>query len=597
MAAYTSTGSGNWNDAATWGGGGYPSSAADTATISTKHTITVPAGTTSTCGAVTLTAGTNYTAGNFTSLTINGTFNMGGLVTLNTFSEIRMGPGSILDLNGNNVTAGTAAAARYVFAGTSASRITVRSTGSAGIFTRTSSSNTADWSYVDVSGLGDSIIARGDANNLNQSYRYCTFTNCGDLQLEMTNVAAGAGMLISHCDFINPSNADPITNNKAQPRFSIQGTYGANPRRIEYCTWKTNGTKPNYMFGRCDANLTLVGNIFNEVQISQNSTSADWSFINNFFYMSLLAPGSGQFFANSLRPGKLFHGNYLLNRYGDHPFGNMSATAPNIDLYSNVLETDYTSNLSPGNGRGANWLLYSTITATINIKHNLMLGSGNLICFTNNSTPTMDISANTFYADNAGDTAGGVAYGLAMLTEQLATGLLGTVSIYNNAVLDPDTSNSRDYLVDLLNAAADQVDLLDYNAGYGYTAGTFTPPVQYGTNVNVTAGKGVNDFSADPQLVDRTRNLLAWDVSLGGAGTFANVVAEFLKLNGSGYNSAYNVRDLVKYVFEGFKYQSSSYRLTGRNSQSVGAANYYSSSRDVSSVTGFNTYFSGTYAI
>ena len=40
MAAYTSTQSGDWNNVATWGGGGYPSIAGDTATIASGHTVT-----------------------------------------------------------------------------------------------------------------------------------------------------------------------------------------------------------------------------------------------------------------------------------------------------------------------------------------------------------------------------------------------------------------------------------------------------------------------------------------------------------------------------------------------------------------------------
>jgi len=51
MAAFTSTGSGNWNNAATWGGGGYPgdgvSGVNDTWTIANTHVVTMPWGVTS----------------------------------------------------------------------------------------------------------------------------------------------------------------------------------------------------------------------------------------------------------------------------------------------------------------------------------------------------------------------------------------------------------------------------------------------------------------------------------------------------------------------------------------------------------------------
>ncbi|NOZ20409.1 MAG: hypothetical protein GXP25_04890 [Planctomycetes bacterium] len=43
MAAYTSTQTGNFNDAATWGGGGWPNGAGDTYTVSAGHKVTVTA--------------------------------------------------------------------------------------------------------------------------------------------------------------------------------------------------------------------------------------------------------------------------------------------------------------------------------------------------------------------------------------------------------------------------------------------------------------------------------------------------------------------------------------------------------------------------
>jgi len=61
--AYSSTQSGNWSDVATWGGGGFPVSSADSATINDTHTVTynINAGGTANCGAITINSGGTLT--------------------------------------------------------------------------------------------------------------------------------------------------------------------------------------------------------------------------------------------------------------------------------------------------------------------------------------------------------------------------------------------------------------------------------------------------------------------------------------------------------------------------------------------------------
>jgi hypothetical protein len=55
MATYTSVQNGNWNDSATWGGGGYPAVAGDIANIS--HTVTYNVVSTVELGAITINSG------------------------------------------------------------------------------------------------------------------------------------------------------------------------------------------------------------------------------------------------------------------------------------------------------------------------------------------------------------------------------------------------------------------------------------------------------------------------------------------------------------------------------------------------------------
>lgn len=559
MTAFTSTQSGNWNDSATWGGGGYPSSAADTATISAQHDITVPAGTTSTCGAVTFTAGI---VSNETKLIISGTFEMGGAITTAAYSRIYLGAGATLDLNGNNVVCG-GSYTYYEFKGTASSRATLTSTGSAGSFTNTTNVLLSDWDYVDVTGLGDSVFGRThNVASLTQTYLHSTFTGCGSLDLEATGTGADASIRVAYCDFRNPSSATPETSAKMYPNIYQSGTLGS--RIVEYCTWDTDALVNNV------ATFRMVGgicryNVFNDVKIY--SYYATQQYIGNFFAGAKLS--SNEYFKDTggLNKFLLMQDNYFYYSAADHPTGYSEAISSKT-ITGNVFEN---TGVDAG-GYGCNWFLFNTFDAgqSISVKNNIFIGTGSAVTFTGNAAPTLlDISNNTFYIDNDGVLGSGIAFAPILITEQAST-LTGTVEIYNNLVIDPDTSTSRDEAVGLLNNTADQIDYLDYNAGWGYPGGAFTPPLLYGANVVVTAGEGVNDISVDPQFIDHTRDIAAWDAALGGAGTAANAITELLKLNSSGFNSSYSISALTLYVSEGFRPTSSSLQVSGRNTAYIG---------------------------
>jgi len=88
--AYTSSQNGNWNDAATWGGGGYPQSSSDSATIADTHTVTynVDAAGTANCGAITINSGgtLTFSPAMTTELIAKGniTVNNGGILYVGT---------------------------------------------------------------------------------------------------------------------------------------------------------------------------------------------------------------------------------------------------------------------------------------------------------------------------------------------------------------------------------------------------------------------------------------------------------------------------------------------------------------------------------
>lgn len=82
----------------------------------------------------------------------------------------------------------------------------------------------------------------------------------------------------------------------------------------------------------------------------------------------------------------------------------------------------------------------------------------------------------------------------------------------------------------------------------------------------------------NPSFVDDTLRIENWDTHLGGNGTIANVASEFANRSGwfSTYNSAYNVPDLITYVFNGFSPTNAAYRGTASDGTDIGAVAYSS---------------------
>jgi hypothetical protein len=418
----------------------------------------------------------------------------------------------------------------------------------------------------------------------------------GSFYLEFTNAAAGAGLLVSHCDFKTPADTAPITNGKFTPRAELNGTLGVNPRRFEYCTWRTTRGANSLFTQRHDGGMVYDSCIFNDVQLSGNDQEGNLNsvFINCLFYTDRQV----QFFASSGKPGTLYHGNYFLNRYGDHPLGSQAFLSQ--QAFANVFETDALTNLGAVNGSGTNWFLFgaSAATPTIKLRNNVVIGTGSFVTFTASDNPTLvEISYNTFAVENNGTIQGTrPVYYAPIYTHEQVGACGGTIEIFNNLVLDMDTTDTRDYAVDPLLNTADQIDYLNYNCGYGYPAGTLTPPVRYSDYVVVTAGVGVNDFSANPQLVGKDRNFLGYIAAIGGTATYAAAMAEFLKVNEVGYNPAYSVKKLVDWVMDGFRVAAPELSMSGRNSMSVGAGNYIKPTRSLVAADSMRTYLDAAYA-
>lgn len=578
MTAYTSTQAGNWNSAATWGGGGFPNNSADSATIA--HTVTIPSG-------VTVTASVAINAGK--SLVNNGTLNLAGNMVPATGSTFSMGAGAVLDLNGFNVA--PSGDVTYSFVGTALSRITIRSTGSRGAFTGGAFPIISTYDYVDTSGLADSTgIGRTHTNASGfLSYQHSTWTDCGTLALEATGTGANAGFIVSRCRFRNP-----YTTGKSVYVLLNDQALGNQQRTIEYCTFDSNGN-----LGLIDAShtegLNWRRNVVRNWECRSAFTSAQkWK--ESLWSRTDTSGGAANsiFTSGYTQIGSII-GCYFYYPLGDHPMVLGSAEPGNF--HANVFEC-------PGPSMEvANWFLWSTTSAVaVNILHNVFLGQGNVMCFTNNGSPLITFKRNTVYIANNGATSGThgddsttLALAPTLITEQASTALTGTVNISYNMMINP--SGTRDRQCDTQNNTADQITTLDYNNGWDFGGGLTSPPVKYDPHVTVTSGVGTHDTAVNPTFSDRTRNLAAWDASLGGPGTAANAITELMKQDGNvgTYNTAYNVPALMSYIFAGFRTGAPSLRNSADTGGPIGAGNYYKSTRSSTTLSTFRARINSTY--
>jgi hypothetical protein len=557
--AFTSVATGDWNAAATWTPNtDYPRLAGDTVTIGANDVVTIPAGITITCGAIAMTAGGSGTE---SKVIINGRLNMAGAWTTNTHTKIGGGPGGVLDLQGNTITAQTGRTT-YEFTGTAESRFTIQSTGGRGRFLVTSNPVLiSTWDYVTVSGLGDSVFGRGHSAAIVQSYEYCKFTDCGQVALEEANGATNGGILVSHCDF-----RDPFDATKAYPYISVFGTAGANPRLVEYCTWDQAGaasgiyrtdSSPGVTFDNCVI-LNFRGGI----------TANTANVVSSNFFFNEKPDVEGVFFTPALGDGfSEFTGNYIYYEDSQHVFIPSNTTQAYED---NVFEQP----MAGTSGDGTNWFLYGTTSGKSHTyQNNVWIGNaGNPLCMTGACNFTLlDYSANTYYGGNDGRGDGDpfLNFSKGILTEQLGA-LSGTVNVYNMLIVCSPEQPLPDELVTLRTSTADQVDLLDYNVAW-QPGGATVPPVGYNANVNVTSGEGPNDFAVDPDFVDETRNIATWDASLGGPGTAAHAIAEMLKMNEADYDTDYDPAALVAWVRAGFLPQEASLNASGYGGGNIGA--------------------------
>lgn len=228
MAAYTSTQSGNWNDTATWGGGGFPVDG-DTATVSTSHVVTVTAnavvGTSPGTNTTVLTNNGRINVNAGFTLTVKGQLTMHGTTGTNGQAHFAAGSELIFDGTASGVKYGfqigtaTSTTALLKFNGTSGSRCKMRSLGSGTVnaFNNTGFFNPAgliEADFTDFFQLGDSgnrFMYPWVPNTAGRGFylRNCTVDACGYLQVQ-TGIGAAGFFDISNTVFTNSQNTNTL---------------------------------------------------------------------------------------------------------------------------------------------------------------------------------------------------------------------------------------------------------------------------------------------------------------------------------------------------------------------------------------------------
>lgn len=554
MTAYTSTQDGDWNVAATWGGGGSPSTGGgDTVTI--DHTVTIPDGHSTIC------SGTNNATliiGEGTS----GSLTLDGDLLNTTGSTFTMAANSTIDLatHRNNTGNTSASTCTVNINGTSGNRVTINGTTGSLWKGWTNHRGSSTCAYADFNGveevtLGTTVLQASET----LSVTYTTFTGANIVYVG-NGIQAGVVCTAHHLDW-----RDPVGGTKQFWIGNYDGTPTATPN-VHHLTMSGGGQF-----------RTELNDVVNEV-------------VMDVVTMNPLGVGTGLQFTNIL----LY--NYGLNAqldnknmigydgwyyYDDvttnhHGFIAEVTNGTTITLENGVYEHQFVG------GSAFDALITSDDddSGTLDVLNNIWIAgkSSGVVCshVGGTSLHTMNFHHNTMVGVANATWSAAAAF---MARTESSGDFGGNVSLKSNLVAFMDGVVTNSTAVDTTDGAnADQFSSIDYN-GYYQTADRHL-------NVSFTLlSEGDTDFGGNdiqdenPSFVDWTRDLASWDASLGGAGTAANAITEMLKMNGHGgtFDTNYTVAALLTWVRAGFVVQNPVYDGAGHDSVTTGAMEYQSS--------------------
>jgi hypothetical protein len=576
MSAYTTSQTGNWSSASTWGGSGPPGNG-DTATV--NHAVTVDTNTT---------VGTSPAEGGTAALTIAAALTVATGITLKVRGPVQqnnvgvtLGAGSILEFDASQAstpasqnykwTMGTTSSspnARITANGTSGSHVTIRSNagGGSGYFSYNAGAFVEQcyWtvSYTDFQSISnpanDRAIETLQNNNTGttNTFDHCTFDSaCGALYWVGSTPADSSWV---------------ITNNKFQQTVSpcvriIAVDKGTGTRTI---TGNAFSNQPALPAG----GTTLDDNVLTD-GVFWNSSTAQWaSCSGNLVYLATTAIATSGMAAQ----GGMTDCYVVANNANTGGNAHMITVSASATYAFSGLVFDSTM-VQPGDDTSD--LLYGAngLTQTVTVDNCLILKNGAYgdgAGVINPNSPNWKIRHCTWFeTENAGVMLGDLALVAGTVTEFKSNLVVAQTGSGNHLLryvhfnADPSSSGTAN----VLTGAGAQ-----YNASYGSALGAGQEGGGYNTyNTDTTPGANDIALGASPGFVDDTRNLGKWAVARGYSSSAMSTAAEVRTAYADGWTACLadptRVSDLYDWVLAGAAPTNSDLQDAGHDGVTIGA--------------------------
>jgi hypothetical protein len=514
MAAFTTSQSGNWNAAATWGGAGIPGSG-DTATI--NHAVTIPSGYDAVVGTSpnddTGAVALSINAG----LTINGSLTWKGPVRQDAVT-VTCGAGSRItyDATAASVPASALyswgynnAGAKIVLNGTSGAHVTINSAGNVAsngfgsdIFAPfvnyadgAIESTFADWSYQgNPASGGVMFVSRPVSSGVKVFFDDNTFDHCA--QVQSGDIGGGVTWRCRRTKWAN------TTGGIYQFQLTTGNAKTTGERLFENCDGLRGGGVYFLVIGLSSSDFVIQ----NSLAAFHDPTSLGCEkFDQNF----LVAFGDG---GPNFPSGTLTNSGVLVfvdpSFANAHP-GSVGTKGMPTDLGGWVYQ--YT-----GFGTASDIIEITGVEPSVDRVlriHNCVFlpnpageGPG---AFVNNSSGADQTHTKIYFEHNtaAGISGSGQTYGVGC--ESTTHWGAGAVPSIQSNLLWNDTGPSTMLLVSSPPGALiddDAITVADYNHTFNASGTIYGPPAnQYAST------PGTHDSTGDPQFVDKTRSFLNFD--------------------------------------------------------------------------------------
>lgn len=524
MAARVGSVSGNWNDAATWGGNS-PPVAGDTANINGDIVVTIPAGVEAASSSIVI-GNTNNSAG-ISTLIINGK------LTIDDTKNIKVGNGASKDgklvfgpdswlvnptsLYFNNCVIDSTATAAHPAKITGAGQVTFT--------TVTGARQNIRMPYVSVQCTGIFNLILGDTTGSQTSaldLQHTIFVNTAAITLGATDTPNTTSMVMDYMDIRDVGGTHNITIRRMDGGAAPYSFSHNNVHGIAALITITPTTSTG---------LVMDDNVLINVRTTFASTSGGATYSNNLSTAS--ATASNVVVLSDAGTGATVSGAYFVST-GDnlHPVATTGSGGSGTHTISGCLLDAVVDGTWTGN---PDLLMPGLTPLAILQKECLVISTGEVL---NGATHPNFANGIIERNNTLAGTISASVIGSGDLYRPEGVANLGTISLRSNLHLG--NGKSGEFSIGGATSGDDQVIAYsDYNDITGTASGYSA------TRLSITAGNtaktipGAHDFAAAPQFFDPTRNLGKWNLHFG-SGTDSRADAITYLLGRHGYRGTPN---------------------------------------------------------